>query len=88
MFCDMTGKVAIVTGAAQGLGAAEASVLLEHGGGRARRRHPTRRAEHSSPSAMPAGFAGRIAYRSLDVTRMDNWRAAVEADGASENSRR
>ena len=31
MFMDMSGKVALVTGAAQGLGAAEAKALLEHG---------------------------------------------------------
>lgn len=78
MFCDMTGKVAIVTGAAQGLGAAEASVLLEHGASVLVGDVRDEEGRAFVAAREAAGFAGRIAYKNLDVTRMDDWHAAVE----------
>jgi NAD(P)-dependent dehydrogenase (short-subunit alcohol dehydrogenase family) len=77
MFCDMSGKVAIVTGAAQGLGAAEALVLLEHGASVLVGDLRDEEGETFAAECEAAGFAGRVAYKHLDVTSMPAWQAAV-----------
>ncbi len=77
MFCDMSGKVAIVTGSAQGLGAAEAMVLLEHGASVLVGDVRDDEGEAFAARCEASGFTGRIAYRNLDVTSMQAWQAAV-----------
>jgi cyclopentanol dehydrogenase len=78
MFMDVTGKVAIVSGGAQGLGAAEAETLLAHG---AKVLVGDVRDDDGAAFVAKeeaAGYAGRIAYIGLDVTRMSDWQRAVE----------
>jgi NAD(P)-dependent dehydrogenase (short-subunit alcohol dehydrogenase family) len=77
MFMDMTGKVALISGGAQGLGAAEAEVLLRHAAkvvvGDIRDEDG-----RSLVARLEAnGHAGRVAYVPLDVTRMSDWQRAA-----------
>jgi NAD(P)-dependent dehydrogenase (short-subunit alcohol dehydrogenase family) len=78
MYFDMSGKVALVSGGAQGLGAAEAEVLLRHGAdviiGDIRDEDGARFVAEQEAG----GFEGRIAYLRLDVTRAADWSHAVE----------
>lgn len=77
MFMDMTGRVAIVTGGAQGLGAAVAELLLEHG---ARVLVCDLREEDGAAfvAAQEArGHAAAIAFLRMDVTSMAAWQEAV-----------
>lgn len=74
---DMTGKVVLVSGAAQGLGAAEAQMLLEHGAsvliGDLREREG-----NDFVNRMEAdSHKGRIAFRKLDVTNLAEWEHAI-----------
>lgn len=74
---DMTGKVALVSGAAQGLGAAEAQMLLEHGASVLI--GDLREAEGNDfVDRMEAGgHGGRVAFRKLDVTSLSEWEDAI-----------
>src|SRR5688572_14696666 len=82
MRLDMTGKVALITGGAQGLGAAEAAKLLEWGArvviG------DLREDEGRSFVAQKerAGHLGRIAFVKMDVTEMADWMRAVDFAGS------
>lgn len=74
---DMKGKVAIVSGGAQGLGSAEAKMILECGGSVLvgdLREEDGREFVHRMENA---GHGGRVAFRRLDVTVADDWNAAV-----------
>jgi NAD(P)-dependent dehydrogenase (short-subunit alcohol dehydrogenase family) len=77
MRLDMRGKVALITGGAQGLGAAEAAKLLEWGAqvviG------DVREEEGRSLVAEQerVGHRGKIAFLKMDVTEMDDWKQAV-----------
>jgi NAD(P)-dependent dehydrogenase (short-subunit alcohol dehydrogenase family) len=74
---DMTGKVAIVTGGAQGLGAAIATLLIEHGAKVviADLRDDEGEAFVASREALDGG--GSVAYIHMDVTVMSDWHRAV-----------
>jgi len=75
---DMSGKVALVSGGAQGLGAAEAEVLLRHGADIVVGDIRDEDGQQFVREQEAAGFAGRVAYTRLDVTRMEDWSQAVD----------
>ena len=77
MRLDMTGKVALITGGAQGLGAAEAAKLLEWG---ARVVIGDLRAEEGESFVSEqerTGHRGQIEFLKMDVTQMADWQRAV-----------
>jgi NAD(P)-dependent dehydrogenase (short-subunit alcohol dehydrogenase family) len=78
MFMSMAGKVALVTGGAQGLGAAEAQILLEHGARVVVGDVRDEDGEGFVAEQDAAGHQGSIAYIPLDVTRMADWQRAVQ----------
>ncbi|MDA8049355.1 MAG: glucose 1-dehydrogenase [Rhodospirillales bacterium] len=75
----LEGKVALVSGAAQGLGAAEAEALVQRGAsvviGDIRDDEGVALAERINANAG----GKRALYRHLDVTRFEEWQAAVTA---------
>ncbi|WP_239025065.1 SDR family NAD(P)-dependent oxidoreductase [Rhodoligotrophos defluvii] len=73
----MNGKVAIVTGGAQGLGAAEAEILLDHGASVVACDIRDDEGEAFAAAMEAAGHGGRIAYQRLDVTSADDWARVV-----------
>ena len=77
MFMEMTGKVALISGGAQGLGAAEGRALLAHGATVVLGDLRDDDGESFVAELEAAGHAGRIAYLHLDVTRMADWQRAV-----------
>lgn len=77
MFMDMTGKVVLVTGGAQGLGAAVAEAVLRHGGSVLVGDVRDDEGEAFAASQTAAGHGGRIAYAHLDVTRVAEWQSVV-----------
>jgi NAD(P)-dependent dehydrogenase (short-subunit alcohol dehydrogenase family) len=77
MFMDMSGRVALVSGGAQGLGAAEAVVLLRHGASVVVGDIRDEEGANFVAEQEAAGHRGRIAYVPLDVTRMVDWEKAV-----------
>ena len=68
----LDGKVAIVTGAAQGMGAAEVRLFAEEGA-----RVLLVDIQDEAGAAVADGIGGEAAYRRLDVTSEDDWAAAV-----------
>jgi cyclopentanol dehydrogenase len=78
MFMSMAGKVAIVTGGAQGLGAAEAQMLLEHGAKVVVGDIRDEAGERFIAEQDASGHQGSIAYVPLDVTHTADWQRAVE----------
>ena len=78
MFMSMAGKVAIVTGGAQGLGAAEAQILLEHGAKVVVGDIRDEAGEKFIAEQAASGHQGSIAYVPLDVTRTADWQRAME----------
>jgi NAD(P)-dependent dehydrogenase (short-subunit alcohol dehydrogenase family) len=74
---DLKGKVAIVSGGAQGLGAAEAQMILECGGCTLAGDLRDDEGADFVRRMEDAGHSGRVAYRRLDVTKADDWAAAV-----------
>ena len=78
MFMSMADKVALVTGGAQGLGAAEAQILLEHGAKVVVGDVRDDDGERFVTEQQAAGHQGSIAYITLDVTRMADWQRAVQ----------
>lgn len=76
---NLTGKVAIVSGAAQGLGAAEAKMLLECGASVLVGDLRDEEGEAFAEAMKGEGHSGRVAYRHLDVTLAEEWSQAVEA---------
>ena len=78
MRLDMTGKVAIVTGGAQGLGAVEARTLLRQGAsvviGDVREEDGTAFVD----ALESEGFGGRVGFEVLDVTRAEDWTRVVD----------
>ena len=78
MRLDMRGKVAIVTGGAQGLGAAEAAVLLQYGASVVVGDIRDDDGQKLVADQEAAGHQGKIAYLHLDVSQMADWQRAVE----------
>jgi cyclopentanol dehydrogenase len=77
MFMSMAGKVAIVTGGAQGLGAAEAQILLDHGARVVIGDVRDEDGQRFVAEQEALGYQGSIAYIPLDVTHMAAWERAV-----------
>src|SRR5690242_7042071 len=69
----LDGKVAIVTGAASGLGLAAANTMAREG---ARVLYTDRDVEGATRAAAAAGASG--AARGLDVTKEAEWKATVD----------
>lgn len=68
---SLSGKIAIVTGAAQGLGAAMAALLAERGA-------RVIVADLKAGETLPGGGAGgEASFMRLDVTQEDQWQAAM-----------
>jgi NAD(P)-dependent dehydrogenase (short-subunit alcohol dehydrogenase family) len=73
MFMDMTGKVALISGSAQGLAAAAAEVLVRHGA----KVLLADAANEGDAVQTSAERSGSVAYARLDVTRMSDWQRVV-----------
>ena len=69
----LAGKVALVTGAASGQGAAEARLFAEEGA-----RVAVTDVDEAGATAMAAGIGDAAIARRLDVTHEEEWSAAVE----------
>ena len=78
MRVDMTGKVALVTGGAQGLGAAEAAKLLEWGAQVVIGDLREEDGKNFVAEQERVGHRGRIAFLRMDVTEMADWRQVVD----------
>ena len=75
----VAGKLALVTGAAQGLGAAQARMLARHGA-RVLRTDINERGAEATAAAIDAECGAGTGFAfPLDVTQPDQWVAAVEA---------
>jgi NAD(P)-dependent dehydrogenase (short-subunit alcohol dehydrogenase family) len=74
----MRGKVALITGGAQGLGAAEAAKLLEWGAQVVIGDLLEEDARNFVAEQERAGHQSRIAFVKMDVTEMTDWKRAVE----------
>lgn len=68
----VAGKVALVTGAASGLGAASAALLVEEGA-----RVLLTDVQDERGRALADSLGERAAYTRLDVTREEDWREAI-----------
>jgi cyclopentanol dehydrogenase len=77
MFMDMTGKVAIVTGGAQGLGAAVSDLLIEHGARVLVGDIRDDEGEAFVTAQEEKGRKGAVVYLRLDVTLVSDWKRAV-----------
>jgi cyclopentanol dehydrogenase len=82
MRLDMTGKVALITGGAQGLGAAEAAKLLEWGARIVIGDVRDQEGESFVSEQERAGCRGQIAFLKMDVTQMADWKRAVDLANA------
>jgi NAD(P)-dependent dehydrogenase (short-subunit alcohol dehydrogenase family) len=82
MRLDMTGKVALITGGAQGLGAAEAAKLLEWGARVVIGDLREEEGESFIARQERAGHRGQIAFLRMDVTEMADWERAVDFAGS------
>jgi NAD(P)-dependent dehydrogenase (short-subunit alcohol dehydrogenase family) len=78
MRVDMTGKVALVTGGAQGLGAAESAKLLEWGAQVVIGDLREEDGKNFVAEQERVGHRGRIAFLRMDVTEMADWKQAVD----------
>jgi cyclopentanol dehydrogenase len=78
MYMDMTQKIALVSGGAQGLGAAEAEALLRHGASVLIGDLRDEEGNDFVVTQEAAGHRGRVAYVSMDVTRIADWHRAVD----------
>jgi len=83
MRLDMKGKVALITGGAQGLGAAEAAKLLEWGAQVVIGDLREDEAKAFVAEQERAGHRGKIAFLKMDVTEMADWERAVSFAGSS-----
>jgi NAD(P)-dependent dehydrogenase (short-subunit alcohol dehydrogenase family) len=83
MRLDMKGKVALITGGAQGLGAAEAAKLLEWGAQVVIGDLREDEAKAFVAEQERAGHRGKIAFLKVDVTEMADWERAVSFAGSS-----
>src|SRR5580700_1495469 len=79
MRLDMNGKVAIVTGGAQGLGAAEVEKLLEYGANVVIADLRIEDGAKLAADMEASGHKGRIAFEGMDVTQIDDWHRVVDA---------
>jgi NAD(P)-dependent dehydrogenase (short-subunit alcohol dehydrogenase family) len=77
MRLDMTGNVALITGGAQGLGAAEAAKLLQYGASVVAADIRDEDGEKLVAELEASGHRDKIAYIRLDVTQMADWQRAV-----------
>jgi NAD(P)-dependent dehydrogenase (short-subunit alcohol dehydrogenase family) len=82
MRLDMTGKVALITGGAQGLGAAEAAKLLEWGARVVIGDLREEDGENVVAERERAGHRGEIAFLKMDVADMADWKRAVDFAGS------
>jgi cyclopentanol dehydrogenase len=82
MRLDMTGKVALITGGAQGLGAAEAAKLLEWGARIVIGDVSDQEGESFVSEQERAGCGGQIEFLKMDVTQMADWKRAVDLANA------
>jgi cyclopentanol dehydrogenase len=78
MRLDMTGKVALITGGAQGLGAAEAATLLEWGARVVIGDLRDEDGERFVTEQDRVGYRGQIEFLRMDVTQMADWKRAVD----------
>jgi len=83
MRLDMKGKVALITGGAQGLGAAEAAKLLEWGAQVVIGDLREDEAKAFVAEQERAGHRVKIAFLKVDVTEMADWERAVSFAGSS-----
>ena len=70
----LRGKIALISGAASGIGAATAALFVEHG---ARVLAVDVQEPRDTLAAAIAGSAGRLRFRHLDVTSETDWAAGV-----------
>src|SRR4030095_2476921 len=76
---DLTGKVAIVTGASGGLGAETARALASRGAAVTLTARDTQKAEQVGASIRAAHPAAKLAVRSLALDRPDSVRAFAKS---------
>ena len=74
--CDLKGKVALVSGAGQGIGARTAEVLAEAGCGRVVTDLNDATGEATVERIRAAGFEAH--FRHLDVTREEDWKSVMD----------